>query len=142
MRDIKLADLTPRLGELPSPAAKRARHVVSENERVLAAAKALEASDIKTLSALMAASHASMRDDFEITVPPVDLIVETVNGVIGDKGGARMTGGGFGGCVVALVPKDLVSVVKAALSDHYEPETGLQASVHICQAMAGAGAIS
>lgn len=139
LRDISLEDLTPRLGELPPLAAKRAHHVVSENERVLTAARALEVGDIKTLSALMAASHASMRDDFEITVPAIDLIVEIVSGVIGDKGGVRMTGGGFGGCVVALLPPGLVAKVKEALAKWYGPETGLKEAVYICQPMAGAG---
>lgn len=139
LRDISLEELSPRLGELPPLAAKRARHVVSENERVLIAAKALEAGDIKTLSVLMAASHASMRDDFEITVPPIDLIVEIVSGVIGDRGGVRMTGGGFGGCVVALVPPGLVAEVEEALAKRYEPETGLKEAVYICQPTAGAG---
>lgn len=141
LRDISLEDLTPRLGDLPPLAAKRARHVVSENERVLAAAQALRTGDIQTLSALMAASHISMRDDFEITVPPIDLIVDIVGGIIGDKGGVRMTGGGFGGCVVALVPPGLVSEVKAALETRYEPETGLKETVHMCQAQAGAGVV-
>lgn len=142
LRDISLEDLMPRLGELPPLAAKRARHVVSENERVLAAAEALEAGDIKTLSTLMAASHASMRDDFEITVPAIDLIVEIVSGVIGDNGGVRMTGGGFGGCVVALVPPGLVAEVKEALAQRYESETWLKEAVYICRSTAGAGAMS
>lgn len=139
LRDITLEDLAPRLIELSPLAAKRACHVVSENERVLAAAEALEAGDIKTLSVLMAASHVSMRDDFEITVPPIDLIVEIVSGVVGDKGGARMTGGGFGGCVVALIPPQLVAEVKEALAARYEQETGLKETVYICQAADGAG---
>lgn len=139
LRDISLAELTPRLGELSPLTSKRARHVVSENQRVLSAAKALAAGDIKTLCALMAASHVSMRDDFEITVPPIDLIVEIVSGVIGDRGGVRMTGGGFGGCVVALVPPGHVGEVKEALARRYEPETGLKEAVYICQPTAGAG---
>lgn len=139
LRDVSLADLVPRLGGLPDLAAKCARHVVSENERVLKAAEALEANDIRTLSGLMAASHASMRDDFEITVPAIDLIVDSVSDVVGDKGGVRMTGGGFGGCVVALVPPALVSDVKEALADRYEDETGLKETVYVCQSAAGAG---
>lgn len=87
----------------------------------------------------MAASHASMRDDFEITVPAIDFIVETIDEVIGDNGGVRMTGGGFGGCVVALLPRDLIADVRMALSGSYRQKTGLAATFHICKAVAGAG---
>lgn len=86
--------------------AKRARHVISENARTLAAADALAAGDLQRMGRLMAESHASMRDDFEITVPPIDKLVEIVKAAIGPRGGVRMTGGGFGGCVVALMPQD------------------------------------
>jgi galactokinase len=83
---------------------RRARHVVTENARVLGAVEALETGDWPAFGALLSASHDSMRDDFEITVPEVDTIVTTLqeHGALG----ARMTGGGFGGCVVALVPAD------------------------------------
>jgi galactokinase len=141
LRDISLEDLTRRLGELPPLAAKRARHVVSENERVTAAVNALETGDTKMLSGLMAASHVSMRDDFEISVPPIDLIVEIVSGVVGKRGGVRMTGGGFGGCVVALVPPDLVPAVKAALTDRYESETGLKETIYLPRSAGGAAEI-
>ena len=86
--------------------AKRARHVISENARTLAAAEALAAGDLQRMGRLMAESHASMRDDFEITVPPIDKLVEIVKATIGPRGGVRMTGGGFGGCIVALMPQD------------------------------------
>ena len=86
--------------QLPEQVAKRARHVVSENQRTLEAAKALESHDLAKVQALMAKSHLSMRHDFEITVPEVDQIVDIVSGSLGGLGGARMTGGGFGGCVV------------------------------------------
>ena len=90
----------------------------------------------------MAQSHQSMRDDFEITVPEVDLLVEIVNGVIGEQGGVRMTGGGFGGCVVALVPPALVAQIETAVERLYQEETGLKESVYICQAQAGAGVVA
>lgn len=74
----------------------------------------------------MAESHASMRDDFEITVPQIDTLVEIVKATIGDKGGVRMTGGGFGGCVVALVPEDLVDTVQQAVAKTYEAKPVLK----------------
>lgn len=86
----------------------------------------------------MAASHASMRDDFAITVPPIDTLVEIVKGVIGDRGGVRMTGGGFGGCVVALMPHALVEAVHSAVARDYPARTGLHESFYVCQPSAGA----
>ncbi|RND29308.1 galactokinase, partial [Vibrio cholerae] len=100
---VTLAQLTAKQAELDPVVAKRARHVITENERTLHAAQALREGNMTRLGELMAASHASMRDDFEITVKEIDTLVEIVQSVIGDQGGVRMTGGGFGGCVVALV---------------------------------------
>jgi galactokinase len=100
LRDV--SDLDAALAQLPDPAMKRrVRHVVSENARVLEAVNVLRAGRIADLAPLLDASHESMRDDFEITVPQVDLAVETAraSGALG----ARMTGGGFGGCIIALV---------------------------------------
>lgn len=94
----------------------RARHVVTENTRVLAAAEALAAGDLKATGELMAASHASMRDDFQITVPTVDALAAELQALIGPEGGARMTGGGFGGAVVALCRSDRVEAVLDALT--------------------------
>jgi galactokinase len=102
LRDV--TDLDSALGRLPDPVMRRrVRHVVSENARVLAAADVLRAGRVADLAPLLDASHASMRDDFEITVPTVDLAVEAARayGALG----ARMTGGGFGGCIIAVVPE-------------------------------------
>ncbi|MDF4855939.1 galactokinase, partial [Vibrio parahaemolyticus] len=90
---------------------------------------------------LMAESHASMRDDFEITVKEIDTLVEIVKEVIGDQGGVRMTGGGFGGCIVALVPPALVDDVKAEVEAKYQAATGLKESIYVCQAQNGAGLV-
>lgn len=90
----------------------------------------------------MAESHVSMRDDFEITVPAIDTIVELVSQVIGREGGVRMTGGGFGGCVVALVPVPLVADVCARVRAQYQPRTGIRESIYICKAASGAGDIT
>ncbi|CDG18846.1 galactokinase [Xenorhabdus doucetiae] len=118
---------------------KRVRHVISENRRTQWAAEALRAGDLFRLGQLMAESHRSMRDDFEITVSEIDVLVAMVKNVIGDRGGVRMTGGGFGGCVVALVPPDLVKNVERAIEQQYAAKTGLRADIYLCQATKGAG---
>jgi galactokinase len=86
----------------------------------------------------MAESHVSMRDDFEITVPAIDQIVAIVSGIAGDAGGVRMTGGGFGGCVVALLPHALVEKCQAALAIQYRAPNGSAASVYLPNIGAGA----
>jgi galactokinase len=120
---------------------RRARHVITENQRTLDAAEALACGDRKALSTLMAASHASLRDDFEVTVPAIDILVELLAEVLEDEGGVRMTGGGFGGCVVALAPHDRVDAIRQTVIQEYGPETGHVADVFVCRATAGAGLI-
>ena len=109
----EVTELDVALARLPELEARRVRHVVTENQRVLATVAALAVDDFASVGALMSASHASMRDDYEITVPTVDLAVETLlaNGALG----ARMTGGGFGGCVLGLLPADRVDAAAAAV---------------------------
>ncbi|MCZ4370281.1 galactokinase [Vibrio diazotrophicus] len=142
LRDVTIEEFEKRKSELDDVVAKRARHVITENMRTCEAAKALSSNNIKRLSELMAESHASMRDDFEITVDEIDKLVEMVREVIGDKGGVRMTGGGFGGCVVALVQIELVEIVKKTVESRYEKETGLKESIYICKAKEGAGLVN
>ncbi|MBX9644084.1 MAG: galactokinase [Novosphingobium sp.] len=115
LRDLDLAQLEAGRGDLDDITFRRARHVVSENARTEQAAKAMERGDLVTLGVAMRASHASLRDDFEVSVPPVDALVDFLNGVIGQSGGARMTGGGFGGCVVAVMPQAMIGDAKLAL---------------------------
>ena len=141
LRDANLTTLSRHQSHMSDTVFRRARHVVTENQRTLDAADALKHADYKTLSRLMAESHASMRDDFEITVPQIDYIVEILSDAIGDKGGVRMTGGGFGGCVVALLPHDKVAEAKQILTDRYQAKTGLKETVYICQASDGAGKV-
>ncbi|WP_313166703.1 galactokinase [Massilia oculi] len=141
LRDVDLATLAEKGGGLDPLTLRRARHVVSENERVVAAAEALAAGDLERMGELMTASHASMRDDFEITVPAIDRLVDIVKEAIGEAGGVRMTGGGFGGCVVALVPEELVEAARQALAREYRAPNGAQATVHVCRAAAGAGSL-
>jgi len=141
LRDVSIEQFERRINELDPVVAKRARHVITENDRTVRAADALRRGDMQLMGALMAQSHLSMRDDFEITVPEIDLIVEIVKAEIGDLGGVRMTGGGFGGCIVALVPATLVEQVKAAVASKYQAATGIKESIYVCQAKAGAGSV-
>jgi galactokinase len=138
LRDLDLATLGARGEELDPVVFRRARHVLSENQRVLDARDALTANDLPHLGQLMAASHASMRDDFEITVPAIDRLVEILQSSIDSQGGARMTGGGFGGCVVALLPQERVDAARAAVNAQYRSPDGLPAQVYLCRASAGA----
>ena len=137
LRDVSLAQLDAARDALDPVVYRRARHVITENARTQAAAAALAARDVTRLSQLMAESHASMRDDFEITVPPIDALVDIIAGVIGTEGGARMTGGGFGGCIVALLPHHLVEPVKQHLAANYQARTGLKEEVFVCTAHEG-----
>jgi len=142
LRDVDAATLAARAGELDPMTLRRARHVITENDRVREACKALAAGDLERMGVLMEASHASMRDDFEITVPAIDNLVEIVKNAIGKAGGVRMTGGGFGGCVVALVPHGAVHAARDAVARHYRAPNGMQATVYACHAAAGAGTIN
>jgi galactokinase len=116
LRDV--TDLNDALSKLPDPVMRRrARHVVTENARVLEAAATLKAGRIGDLAPLLDASHASMRDDFEITVPTVDLAVDTARSA--GALGARMTGGGFGGCIIALVLRGEADRVAAQIAARF-----------------------
>ncbi|OAN18222.1 galactokinase [Photobacterium jeanii] len=141
LRDVSLEAFEAKQDQLSPLVAKRARHVITENIRTELAAKALISGDMTLMAELMAQSHASMRDDFEITVKEIDVLVEIVKNQIGEQGGVRMTGGGFGGCVVALIPPKLVDKVVQAVEEKYQPATGLQASIYVCQAKDGASLV-
>ncbi len=123
-------------------AARRARHIVTENQRTLAATQALARGDLRVMGRLMAESHISMRDDFQITVPAMDKLVSILQQAIGDEGGARMTGGGFGGCAVALLPEAKVNDVCASVNALYRSPEGQQGTIYITRAAAGAGLLS
>lgn len=141
LRDLDLARFEAGKEGLDATAAKRARYIIQENRRTLDAAAAMRANDVAALSRLMAESHAGMRDEFEITHPAVDTLVELVGEVIGDTGGVRMTGGGFGGCIVALVPHESVQAVKDHVAAHYRAKTGLQEEVFVCSPQAGVAVV-
>lgn len=140
LRDVSVEQFKTKEQELEAldkDVAKRARHVVSENQRVLDAVQALENGDLAALGKLMGQSHDSMRDDFEITVPEVDYLVELAQEAIGSEGGARMTGGGFGGCIVALAPADKVEKVRSHIAKHYKARFGKAETFYVCHASQG-----
>jgi galactokinase len=138
LRDLDAATLVSARRSLNDISYRRARHVVTENARTVAAADALQRGDLTSLGTLMAQSHASMRDDFEITVPAVDKLADIMAQTVGDKGGARMTGGGFGGCVIAVAPRALAETVLAAVATQYRAPDGSLAEVFVCHAEVGA----
>jgi galactokinase len=113
------------------------RHVVTENRRVLEAVEALEAGDLEALGRLLDESHASMRDDFRISTPELDVLV----GELRRAGayGARLTGGGFGGCAVALCPAHRVDAIEEAATRRYRTATGRVPRPFVCRAVGGAG---
>jgi len=110
---------------------RRARHVVSENVRTLKMASALSRGDFADIGQQMRRSHLSLRDDFAVTVPEVDDLAETMQQALGDAGGARMTGGGFGGACVALMPVSRVSDVRAAVERGYQTPDGKIAEIMV-----------
>ncbi|MDR1613656.1 MAG: galactokinase [Planctomycetota bacterium] len=116
---------------------RRARHVVSENQRVLEAAAFLENGDLEGFGGLMYASHASMRDDFAISCPEMDLLVALASSVPGVYG-SRMTGGGFGGCTVSLVREEAVDEFRETLERGYRSQTGYAPSFYLCETSDGA----
>ena len=110
---------------------RRALHVVAEIGRVQAAVEAIEAEDLAALGEVLRSSHASLRDLFEVSVPAVDVLADLLNAEIGPGGGARMTGGGFGGAVVAVLRTDAVARVRAAVERQYRPPAGGPVSIMI-----------
>lgn len=142
LRDINEGQLVADKDGLDDVTYRRARHVVTENARTLAAADALKSGDMQTLGSLMKQSHASMRDDFEITVPAIDALADIMNEAIGGNGGARMTGGGFGGCVVAMTDSNRASAIIGAIHSQYRTPDGEQAAIFICKASQGANKIN
>jgi galactokinase len=121
LRDLDESDL-PQLSQLPQVLAKRARHVITENGRVLAAVRALREGDAAFAGHLLSLSHASLRDDFEVSTPEIDRLVELADAE-GDVFGARITGGGFGGSVVALCRRPFAGTVARGVIDRYRALT-------------------
>ena len=138
LRDVTIEQLNSDQDKIEPELFKRARHVISENSRAITTLKALKDNDMATISVAMKASHISLRDDFEVTTKEMDGLVEMIDSVLGEKGGVRMTGGGFGGCIVALVPTAMVEQVKDVVNSRYEKEFDLKANIYQCIATQGA----
>ncbi len=141
LRDVELATFETRAAELEPVTRRRARHVITENERTLAAAEAMRRGDAGEMGRLMNASHVSMRDDFEISRVEMDVMVDLAQAQPACFG-ARMTGGGFGGAAVALVRAAEAEAFAAAVAALYEAATGLTPQLYICAATDGAAVVA
>lgn len=140
LSELTPQDLAERGRELPETLYRRARQVVTENARVMAVATALENNDLGELGSAFAGSHAGLRDDFQVSCAELDLMVELASQQEGVSG-ARMTGGGFGGCTINLVERDSVERFRGAVAQAYTAETGIVPDIYVCRAAAGAGEI-
>lgn len=137
LRDVSVADLQACEERLPEPIRRRCRHIVTENARTLAAANALSAGDLEGMGRLMFLAHDSLRDDYEVSCAELDLLVEiarSTKGVIG----ARMTGGGFGGCTVNLVLRTALEYFQDVVSREYRKVINIDPTMYVSEAGDGA----
>jgi galactokinase len=137
LRDLSGEQFESRADELPETIRRRARHVVTENARTLQAVEAMRKGDAKALGQLMNASHASLREDFEVSSDELNAMVACA----WEEElclGARMTGAGFGGCAVALVRADAARAFAVHVAAGYESAVGITANAYICTATDGA----
>jgi galactokinase len=136
LRDVTETELESQADTLPQTIYRRCRHVITENARVLEAATSLESGDLNRFGELMNESHRSLRDDYEVSCKELDLMVELAR-IVDGVYGARMTGGGFGGCTVNLVKSESVDEFREATSREYEKATGLAPEIYVCSAAEG-----
>ena len=141
LRDVSPAQVIQFGDQMPDRVFRRCRHVVSEIARTLSAAEALRRDDLRQFGELMRASHLSLRDDYEVSCSELDLLVELAGSCRGVFG-ARMTGGGFGGCTVNLVNASDVDSFKTEVQRRYQAETGKKPDIYVCTAAAGAGKLA
>jgi galactokinase len=141
LRDVAAAEFDALAGEVPEVPRKRARHVVTENQRVEDFIAASRRGDLAAMGELFVASHRSLQRDYEVSCEELDFLVDTALAVPGVLG-ARMTGGGFGGCTVSLVRPEAVADFEARLTQAYRDRFGLTPQVFRCRPSAGAGEIS
>lgn len=137
LRDMSAEEFARRAHELDESPRRRARHVITENERTLKAAEAMRRGDAAAMGRLMDESHVSLRDDFEVSSDALNAMVEAAHHHPGCYG-ARMTGAGFGGCAVALVNAGVADQFVASVAETYHARTGNQPAVYVCQATNGA----
>jgi galactokinase len=140
LRDAGLDALEAARRQLEPVVFRRARHVISENQRTQEAAQAIQSSDWDAVGRLMYESHKSLREDYEVSCPELDAVVDIAQGIGAAGGviGCRMTGGGFGGCAVGLVRTDAVQRTTRALDEAYEKKTGRQPNIFSSRPAAGA----
>src|SRR5277367_1394160 len=136
LRDATVEDLREWGHDMRPDVLKRCRHIITENTRTVAAADALKAGDLKALGRLMYEAHASYRDDFEASCPEADILVDLAAKETGCIG-ARLTGGGFGGCTVNLVENTSAGAFSQHLRDGYRKAAGIEADIYLCHASAG-----
>ena len=137
LRDATEAQLMECRQQMPANVFRRCRHIITENKRVELAASALERADLSAFGTLMAEAHRSFRDDFEASCSELDTLVEIASGLSGCYG-ARMTGGGFGGCTVNLVDDGKADQFRQEIHARYRAATGIDADIYLCRASAGA----
>jgi len=141
LRDVSPSDLSAFGHELRPTVERRCRHVIGENDRVVRAANALERGNLEEFGRLMQQSHQSLRDDFEVSCHELDLLVDLASGIDGVYG-ARMTGGGFGGCTVNLVRAGCVDKFEAEVRKGYEQATGKTPEIYVCSAADGVSRVA
>ena len=137
LRDVTLADLENHQAQLTEVVYRRCRHVISENQRVLDAAEALNASDLSRFGRRMYESHRSLQQDYEVSCPELDLLVEIASSCQGVYG-SRMTGGGFGGCTITLVRANSVQAFHEKITQASKAKTGITPDLSVCSAAQGA----
>ena len=141
LRDVSADQLEQHRDLLPELIYRRCRHVVSENQRVLEAAEAFRNGEVATMGRLMAASHQSLRNDYEVSCAELDAMVDigaAQRGVIG----SRMMGGGFGGCTIHLVRAEMADSFQSAVADEYESRMGIHPEVYVLNASQGVQAVA
>ncbi len=136
LRDVNSEELEANRSRLTPTLYRRARHIVTENERVKSAATALERGDIAALRELMSASHRSLRDDYQVSCAELDVMVEIAARQPGVYG-ARMTGGGFGGCTINLVENEHSVEFRRTVAEAYHSATGYRPDVYVCHPSQG-----
>jgi galactokinase len=137
LRDVSLELFKAHESALPGVVRRRCRHVITEDARVMESVRALKAGDLAEFGRLVNESHDSLRDDYEVSGPELDRLVEIARGVEGVFG-SRLTGAGFGGCTVTLARPDALGRLEKAVLDRYERETGLRPRIWVSEAADGA----
>ncbi len=140
LRDVSFEEFIVEQDNLPEILRKRARHVITENQRVLKAVDALKNENLEEFGKLMNESHESLKTDYEVSSTELDLMVEIAREQKGILG-ARMTGGGFGGCTVNLFESGNLSEISEKISEKYHKETGILPEIYLCRAVQGASEI-